>query len=77
MYRRMLEQVAELARKHNLVIFADEIYDKLVLDKEPSCFDRGGRAGCSGGDVRRPIEELPGAGLAPGMGRGQRRCGGQ
>ena len=33
--RRMLEQVAELARKHNLVIFADEIYDKLVLDKEP------------------------------------------
>ena len=74
--RRMLEQVAELARKHNLVIFADEIYDKLVLDKEPAYFDRGGRAGCSGGDVRRPIEELPGAGLAPGMGRGQRRCGG-
>jgi alanine-synthesizing transaminase len=33
--RRMLEQVAELARKHNLVIFADEIYDKLILDKEP------------------------------------------
>ena len=33
--RRMLEQVAELARKHNLVIFADEIYDKLILDNEP------------------------------------------
>jgi alanine-synthesizing transaminase len=33
--RRMLEQVAELARKHNLVIFADEIYDKLVLDNQP------------------------------------------
>jgi alanine-synthesizing transaminase len=33
--RRMLEQVAELARKHNLVIFADEIYDKLILDKDP------------------------------------------
>jgi alanine-synthesizing transaminase len=30
--RRMLEQIADLARKHNLVIFADEIYDKLMLD---------------------------------------------
>jgi len=30
--RRMLESVAELARRHNLVIFADEIYDKLILD---------------------------------------------
>jgi alanine-synthesizing transaminase len=32
--RRMLESVAELARRHNLVIFADEIYDKLILDNE-------------------------------------------
>jgi alanine-synthesizing transaminase len=30
--RLMLEQLADLARRHNLVIFADEIYDKLVLD---------------------------------------------
>ena len=30
--RAMLEAVAELARRHNLVIFADEIYDKLMLD---------------------------------------------
>jgi alanine-synthesizing transaminase len=30
--RKMLEQIAELARRHNLVIFADEIYDKLMLD---------------------------------------------
>src|ERR1700674_5721462 len=30
--RRMLEQIAELARRHHLVIFADEIYDKLILD---------------------------------------------
>lgn len=30
--RRMLERIAELARRHNLVIFADEIYDKLMLD---------------------------------------------
>jgi alanine-synthesizing transaminase len=32
--RRMLEQLAELARAHNLVIFADEIYDKLILDDD-------------------------------------------
>src|ERR1700675_1908216 len=32
--RRMLEQIAELARQHNLVIFADEIYDKLMLDDD-------------------------------------------
>ena len=30
--RKMLEEVAELARRHNLVVFADEIYDKLILD---------------------------------------------
>ena len=30
--RRMLQQIAELARRHNLMIFADEIYDKLMLD---------------------------------------------
>lgn len=30
--RHMLESLAELARRHNLVIFADEIYDKLILD---------------------------------------------
>jgi alanine-synthesizing transaminase len=32
--RRMLEQLAELARRNNLVIFADEIYDKLMLDDD-------------------------------------------
>lgn len=32
--RRMLESIAELARRHSLVIFADEIYDKLILDDD-------------------------------------------
>jgi alanine-synthesizing transaminase len=31
----MLEEIAELARRHNLVIFADEIYDKLIMDDDP------------------------------------------
>jgi alanine-synthesizing transaminase len=33
--RRTLERIAELARQNNLVLFADEIYDKLILDGEP------------------------------------------
>lgn len=33
--RQKLEAIAELARRHNLVIFADEIYDKLILDGPP------------------------------------------
>jgi len=30
--RKMLEEIAEIAREHNLLIIADEIYDKLILD---------------------------------------------
>jgi alanine-synthesizing transaminase len=33
--RQTLERITELARRHHLVIFADEIYDKLILDGEP------------------------------------------
>jgi alanine-synthesizing transaminase len=32
--RHTLEQVIELARRHNLVILADEIYDRLIIDEE-------------------------------------------
>ncbi len=32
--RKSLEAIAGIARRHNLVIFTDEIYDKLVLDSE-------------------------------------------
>jgi len=31
----MLEQIADLARRYNLIIFADEIYDKLIIDDDP------------------------------------------
>jgi len=30
--RATLESIAEIARQHNLIVFADEIYDKLILD---------------------------------------------
>ncbi len=32
--RATLERIAELARQHNLLILADEIYDKLIIDDE-------------------------------------------
>ena len=30
--KEVLLQIAELARKHNLVVFSDEIYDRLIMD---------------------------------------------
>lgn len=36
--RRKLESIAELAREHNLVVFADEIYDKLTFEGEHVSF---------------------------------------
>ena len=33
--RKMLEQIADLARRHNLIVFSDEIYDKLILEDAP------------------------------------------
>ena len=32
--KELLEQIVELARRHNLMIMADEIYDRLVMDGE-------------------------------------------
>lgn len=32
--RELLEEIAEVARQHDLIIFADEIYDRLVMDGE-------------------------------------------
>ncbi|MCI5501034.1 MAG: aminotransferase class I/II-fold pyridoxal phosphate-dependent enzyme [Lachnospiraceae bacterium] len=32
--KEILEQIVELAREHNLIIFSDEIYDRLVMDDE-------------------------------------------
>ena len=74
--RAMLEKIADLAREHNLVVFADEIYDKLMIDGEPAL--RGfGRARSSGGDVWRALEKLSGSGLAHRLGNRLRRsCGG-
>jgi len=36
--RRTLEGLAEIARRHNLVVFADEIYEKLLLEGKHESF---------------------------------------
>ncbi len=32
--REVLQQIVDIARKHHLIIFSDEIYDRLVMDEE-------------------------------------------
>lgn len=32
--KEVLEEIVELARQHNLILFADEIYDRLVMDDQ-------------------------------------------
>ena len=32
--KEVLEQIVEIAREHQLIIFSDEIYDRLVMDGE-------------------------------------------
>ena len=36
--RKTLEEIAELADKHDLVVISDEIYDRLVYEHEHVCF---------------------------------------
>jgi len=38
MERAELAQIAEVARRHNLLVISDEIYNLLVYDTEPVCF---------------------------------------
>ena len=43
---------------YNLIVFSDEIYDKLILDGTPHIAFRFGRARCSVRDLRWYVEEL-------------------
>ncbi len=38
MTRERLQEVANLAKRYNLLVFSDEIYDRLVYDTEHTCF---------------------------------------
>ena len=67
--RQTLEKILELARQHGLVIFADEIYDKLIFDPaREACLDCDPGDRCSHRDLQWTVEGVPGAGLAHRMG---------
>jgi len=36
--RETLEEIAEVVRKHDILVISDEIYDRLVYDTEHTCF---------------------------------------
>ena len=61
--RRMLESIAELARRHNLVVFSDEIYDKILYDGAEHTSHRRARPGPALPDLQRAVEGVPGGRL--------------
>ena len=38
--RDVLQDLAEIARRHNLMVFSDEIYDKILYDDADAHLDR-------------------------------------
>ena len=35
--KEVLQQIVDVAREHQIMIFSDEIYDRLVMDDERAC----------------------------------------
>jgi len=64
----MLEQVADLARRHNLIVFSDEIYDKLILDGTPHIAFASIAPDVAVRNLRRHVQELPRPRMAHRMG---------
>ena len=62
--RAILQGIAELARQHDLVVLADEIYDKILYDDAVAHPVRGDRAGPVHPDLQRAVQGLP-AGRLP------------
>ena len=61
--RETLEQIVELARRHDLVLFSDEIYDKILYDDATHVSHRVARARPALPHLQRPVQGLPGGRL--------------
>ena len=61
--RRCCEQIVELARRHNLLVFSDEIYDKILYDDATHTSHRRARARPAVPDLQRAVEGVPGGRL--------------
>ena len=57
--REVLEQMVELARKHQLLLLADEIYDKILYDDAKHISLATAGPGSAVPDVQRAVEGLP------------------
>ena len=58
--RDVLTRIVELARRHNLIIFSDEIYDRILYDGAEHIPIASARARPAVPDLQRAVEELPG-----------------
>jgi len=65
--RKTLEHIAELARRHKLIVFADEITTSCLWTMTRMMHGRG-RARCAGHYFRRTVQELPRPGWRIGWG---------
>ena len=55
----LLREIVEMARQHQLIVFADEIYDKTLYDGDDAHQHRLARRRRAVRDLQRPVEELP------------------
>ena len=55
----VLQEIVDIAREHQLIIFADEIYDRLVMDGEEHISDRFPGSGPFLRDPERPFQIPP------------------
>ena len=65
--REILEQMAELARKHQLLLLADEIYDKILYDDAEHIAMASVAPDLLMPDVQRAVQGLPGRRLPLGL----------
>ena len=63
----VLEQIVGIARRHQLIIFSDEIYDRLCMDGDEAHLDRLARARPAVRDVLRPLQVPHGRRLPRGL----------
>ena len=63
----VLQQIVDLARKHQLLLLADEIYDKILYDDAKHISLAIARARPAVPDVQRPVEGVPGGRLPLGL----------
>ena len=71
--REVLQQIVDIAREHQLMIFSDEIYDRLVMDGEEHVSIASACAGSVLRDLQRTVQIAYGRGIPDRMDDSQRK----